>query len=213
MHPTTPLNIALAGDHSLNLHALAFLLRQQGSFRVVSISKNMGQLMSSITDSRREDYPQIVLLDINFDLCQAAGIVSFLKSAHPGVRLAALGLTRDGQAISRLRELGVDGYIFKNSEPAELEEMLWQLAAHGAVEPSSRGVDSTVWSAVTPTERRFFRLAMSEASNEDIRRTLKLCESTFNRLVAGIYRQFGVRSRDGLVVALYRNRFMVMDDI
>jgi len=226
MEPTAPINIALAGDHALNLHALASLLGQQNSFRIISISKDVTRLSSSIAFGGQEKYPQIVLLDINFDLFLAAGIISFLKASHPDIHIVALGLTKDRAAVQRIHTMGADSYLPKNSSPEELEKVLRQVAQPGKnTMPQSVGQPATAdpvesndtaiaaWPPVTPTERRYFRLAMSEASHQDIRRSLKLCESTFTRLVTALYRRFGVSSRDGLVLALYRNRFMIMDDL
>ncbi|HVU98328.1 MAG TPA: hypothetical protein VHE34_24055 [Puia sp.] len=221
-HPA--IHIALAGDHALNLHALASLLRPESGFRVVSISKDIRELEDSIVRGGVELYPAIVLLDVNFDLHRAAGLISFVKGGCPTVRLAALGLTRDREAILRLLQLGIDCYLPKNSDPEQLEEALRKLACNGNYttplmeqafggigEP--RPVAAGAWPPVTVSQRRFFRLAMSEASDEDIRRRMNLCHSTFTQLVARVYRLFGVRTRDGLVLALYRNRFMIMDDL
>jgi DNA-binding NarL/FixJ family response regulator len=215
------INVALAGDYALNLHALATLLPKQRGFRVVSINRDVRELEHSLAFGGAGEYPAIVLLDINFDLHRAAGFISFLKSRCPAIRLAALGLTRDREAILRLLQLGVDCYIPKNSDPEQLVEVLRKLACNGdcttplmeqavgGPEPAAVGA----WPAVTVSERRFFRLAMSEASDDDIRRRMNLCQSTFTQLAAKVYRLFGVRSRDGLVLALYRNRFMIMDDL
>jgi len=210
---TATLNIALAGDHALNLHALASLLGQHGGFRVTSISKNASQLNNSIALGGREQYPQVVLLDINFDLHLAVGIISFLRTTHPDIRIAALGITKDHAAILRLRQMGIDSYIPKNSDPEDLEKVLRQITDTIKTPATTPQQDLKAWPSVTPTERRYFRLAMSEASHQDIRRTLKLPESTFTRLVKAVYRRFGVSTRDGLVLALYRSRFMIMDDL
>ena len=229
MEASVIINIALAGDHSLNLHALATLLRQQKGFRVVSISHDATQLGSSIALGGAEQYPSIVLLDINFDLHRAAGIISFLKGVHPPIRLAALGLTKDRGAILRLLQMGVDCYIPKNSDAEQLEDILRKIAGNGnyttplmeeafgravgraADEPNPTAVSA--WPSVTAAERRFFRLAMSEATDDEIRCRMNLCQSTFTRLVAKVYGLFGVHSRNGLVLALYRNRLVIMDDL
>jgi len=226
MPNTAPIRVALAGDHSLNLHALAILLQQQGAFHIVSISRDVCQLRDNLMLAGKERYPHIVLLDINFDLYRAAGIVSFLSGSHPGIRIAALGLTKDRRAILRLERMGVHGYIAKNSDPSEMENMLKRLSVKtgDSVEQNLEGSDvetgvgpdlsaAEEWHSVTPMERRYFRLAMSEASDEEIRRVMRVPQCEFGRFVARIYRQFGVRSSHGLVLALYRNRLMVLDDI
>src|SRR6185312_4689965 len=226
MPNTAPIRVALAGDHSLNLHALAILLQQQGAFHIVSISRDVCQLRDNLMLAGKERYPHIVLLDINFDLYRAAGIVSFLSGSHPGIRIAALGLTKDRRAILRLERMGVHGYIAKNSDPSEMENMLKRLSVKtgDSVEQNLEGSDvetgvgpdlsaAEEWHSVTPMERRYFRLAMSEASDEELRRVMRVPQCEFDRFVARIYRQFGVRSSHGLVLALYRNRLMVLDDI
>lgn len=246
--------IALAGDYSLNLHALATLLRPDNGFRVVSISKDTRELESNMVRGGTAEYPAVVLLDINFDLHRAAGFISFVKAAGPTIRLAALGLTRDPAAILRLLQLGGDCYIPKNSTPEQLVDALRNLVRNGncttplmeqafgsigddgsgpvaadggpvaassqpaavggqPVAAGSKRIELGAWPTVTAAERRFFRLAMSEASDEDIRRRMNLCSSSFTQLAAKVYRLFGVRSRDGLVLALYRKRLVIRDDL
>ncbi|HEV9037770.1 MAG TPA: response regulator [Puia sp.] len=239
------IHVALVGDHALNLHALAFLLREQRGFRVVSISRDVTQLRGSLEFAGKEFHPHVVLIDTNFDLHRAGVIISFLGRSHPEIRVAALGLTNDRRAIRCLLQMGLHGYIAKNSDPNKLESMLRRLAAgegetdagkadmasmtsvqdRGSVigqmrgnlapegESDAGGLSVQGWPAVTVMERRYFRLTMAEAPEEDIRRSMRLPQSEFGRLVAGIHRQFGVRSSHGLVLALYRNRFIVMDDI
>src|SRR5579872_4058956 len=131
MKPLQNLNIALTGDHSLNLHALAHLLGEDTGFRVVSINRDVSQLSGSIALGGPEHYPHIVLLDINFDLYRVVSIISFLKASHPEIRLAALGSTKDQAVIRRLQDLGVDGYIPKNSDPNQLEHILRKIIQNG----------------------------------------------------------------------------------
>jgi DNA-binding NarL/FixJ family response regulator len=218
--------IALAGDYALNLHALATLLRPENGFRVVSINRNKHELEDNLVRGGKEQAPGIVLLDINFDLHRAVGIISFLKTARPAIRVAALGLTRDPAAIQRLSQWGVTCYIPKNSEPGQLRDALRKLAdnANYTTPAMKTALDGIVaggterepvgdWPDATASEQRFFRLALSDRSDEDIRRKMNLCPSTFMKLAAKVYRLFGVRSRDGLVLALYRIRFVIRDDL
>ena len=219
--------IALVGDHSLNLHALAILLNDERGFRIVSISKTASQLATSIALSDAEHYPDLVLLDTNFDLHGALCTISCLRGLQPAIPLAVLGLTKDPAAILRLRVMGVQGYIPKNTDPADFEDILRHIARKGHEgEPTIRhseppsAMDSHIadfpinaWPSITATERRYFRLAMTEISDDDIRRTMRLPQSEFGKLVAGVHRQFGVTSTHGLVLALYRQRFIVTDNI
>lgn len=280
------INVALAGDHALNLHALASLFHALPGIRVVSISRSPATLIRNISassaifvpgsisgpasapvlssvpvhaptpkpDSTRalatvsftDCYPNIVLLDVNFELRPATQVINFIKKSHPAIRLIVLGLTRDEEAIARIFRSGADRYLPKNSDPLILEHAIREIATAPSSAPASvpsaaspapaittipaacnavsdqrpladREPDYnpafSTWPTVTDTEYRYFKLAISDVSNEDIRKKLQICESSYTRLMQQTYDRFNVRSRDGLAVALFKQRWLVRDDL
>ncbi|HVS97689.1 MAG TPA: hypothetical protein VHE54_14445 [Puia sp.] len=244
MPDSATIRVALVGDHSLNLHALAILLQEQRGFRVVSISKTASQLTNSIALSDADRHPDLVLLDSNFDLYGAVHMICCLRGLQPAIPLAVLGLTKDHAAILRLRVMGVQAYIPKNSDPAAFEAVLRRIArkenesafstgrflgqlqppieddavaardnAWPPIEDDAVAAHDSAWPPTSAAHRQYFRLAMSEISDEDIRRMMRLPQSEFGKLVTGMHRQFGVASTHGLVLALFRQRFVVMDDL
>lgn len=203
------INIALAGDHALNLHALASLFSSLLDFRITSISRNVQMLSYSISTSGGGSYPRIVVLDVNFELRPALEVIRFIRKAHSDMAVIVLGLTSDEKAITKLFRSGADRYLPKNVDPDVLEHSIRNVAVDAA--PAERQDDPLP--AITEMEYRYFRLAISDVSNEDIRKRLKICESSYIRLVGQAYRRFNVRSRDGLAVALFKHRWMVRDDL
>lgn len=215
------INIALAGDHALNLHALASLFSSLLDFRITSISRNVHMLSHSLGASGGGSYPRIVVLDVNFELRPAVEVIRFIKKAHSDMAVIVLGLTSDEKAIAKLFRSGADRYLPKNVDPDVLEHSIRNVAVETppAVAPIGNGAESpaapgdTPLPAITEMEYRYFRLAISDVTNEDIRKRLKICESSYIRLVGQAYRRFNVRSRDGLAVALFKHRWMVRDDL
>lgn len=219
------INIALAGDHALNLHALASLFSSLLDIRITSISRNVRTLRDSIGSSGGGSYPRIVVLDVNFELRPAIEVIRFIKKAHSDISVIVLGLTRDEKAITKLFRTGADHYLPKNVDPAVLEHSIRNAATaslptetpadppavNASQRPGPQG-DAPL-PAVTEMEYRYFRLAISDVSNEDIRHRLNICESSYVRLVGQAYRRFNVRSRDGLAMALFKHRWMVRDDL
>jgi DNA-binding NarL/FixJ family response regulator len=277
------INVALAGDFALNLHALASLFHPLPGIRVVSISRNPALLVRTLTapapapstsaaapatsapapsastpapsasasassasapalsastvasavfasaapapafgsatlldSSATPVYPHVVLLDVNFELRPATQVITFIKNSHPNIRLIVLGLTRDEEAIARLFRAGADRYLPKNADPRLLEQAIREVVACDA-ESFSHATPTapafSPWPTITDTEYRYFKLAISDVSNEDIRKKLRICESSYTRLVQQTYDRFNVRSRDGLAVALFKQRWLVRDDL
>lgn len=201
------INVALAGDHALNLHALSSLLNLSTEIQVTAIC-NLRML------SRRLDavFPDVVILDVNFELRPVMEAIRLLKTGRSSPGVIVLGLTRDEEAIGRLLEMGADRYVAKDADPEVLLNNICEMSVGCAGDRQERPA-YPAWPVVTDTEYRYFRLAITELSNDVIRQKLNICQSSFERLVMQIYRRFNVRSRDGLAVALFRNRWLVRDDL
>jgi DNA-binding NarL/FixJ family response regulator len=213
-------NVALVGDHTLNLHALAYTLRQSDDIRVTTISKSQ-QWIRQLAASPPTPFPDVVILDIHFQLRPAIQVIDAVKRPHPRTRVIVLSLTRDEQATDRLLHAGAECCLPKNADPQELDAAL-RTPTHAI--PAANGHPSagtrtnhpfsfTAWPPFTELEYRYFLLAASDASNEDIRNRLNLCESSYTRMTGQVYRRFDVRTRDGLVVALFQHRLLVRDDV
>jgi len=251
------INVALAGDFALNLHALASLFHPLPGIRVVSISRNPASLVRALSASgpasaasARESlsipaaalqspsaaaadpaaapvlgsaslldsssvpvYPQVVLLDVNFELRPATQVITFIKESHPTIRLIVLGLTRDEEAIDLLFRAGADRHLPKNADPLLLEQAIREVVACDITPSTQTAPAFSTWPTVTDAEYRYYKLAISDVSNADIRKTLRICDSCYTRLVQQTYDRFNVRSRDGLAVALFRQRWWVRDDL
>jgi len=116
MKGSESINLALVGDHALNLYALASLLHSSTGLQVISICKDLRTLQQALESPAAGSSPDVVVLDVNFELRPAMQIIRAVRTAHPGVGLVVLGLTRDKEAILRLMQLGAHRYIPKNSD-------------------------------------------------------------------------------------------------
>jgi DNA-binding NarL/FixJ family response regulator len=205
------INVALAGDHALNLHALASLFDPCSDIRMISIYRSLRMLNLAVGEGAL--YPDVLVLDVNFELRPVVEAISRVKAARSSTRVIVLGLTRDEEAIGRMLQMGADHYLPKNIHAETLVETIRMMSERDLAGSSCGSPGYSVWPIVTDMEYRFLRLALSEVSNDEIRRKLKICESSFNRMVKQVYRRFEVQSRDGLAVALFRRRWIVRDDL
>ena len=119
--------IALADDHVLLRNGLAGLLNEL-NYEVVFEADNGKQFIEKI---KTHTAPQLVLMDINMPEMDGYDTTLWLKKNHPQVKVLALSMFNDENAIIRMMKNGAKGYILKDSSPAELKAALQALETKG----------------------------------------------------------------------------------
>ncbi len=123
MKPT----IALADDHILLRNGLAALL-QDLDYEVVFEADNGKQFIDKL---KTHTPPQVALMDINMPEMDGYDTTLWLKKNHPEVKVLALSMYDDENAIIRMLKNGAKGYILKDSDPSELKAAIQALITKG----------------------------------------------------------------------------------
>ena len=109
-------NIVLTDDHVLLRNGLASLVKSLG--HEVYFEANNGKDL--IAKLNPEKIPDIILLDINMPEMDGYETASWLKENHPEIKVLALTMYDNENAIIRMLNCGAKGYILKDSDPDEL---------------------------------------------------------------------------------------------
>ena len=108
---------ALVDDHVLLRNGLANLLRNL-DHEVLFEADNGKMLMDKID---KNNLPDVVLMDINMPQMDGYDATLWLARNHPSVKVLALSMYDDENAIIRMIRNGARGYILKDSDPSELK--------------------------------------------------------------------------------------------
>ena len=73
---------------------------------------------------KEEKKPDIILLDIKMPEMDGIEVTDKVKALYPDVKILILSMHDDEHLISHLIEKGVNGYLFKNSDPEDVEEAI-----------------------------------------------------------------------------------------
>src|SRR5438477_4459928 len=119
--------IALADDHVLLRKGLADLVTKQG-FNVLFQADNGEELIEKL---KTNSEPDIVLLDINLPKKDGYETALWLKRNKPGIKILALSMYDDENAIIRMLKNGARGYILKDAEPADLKAAIDSVLTKG----------------------------------------------------------------------------------
>ena len=184
-------SIALADDHVLLRNGLANLLREL-DYDVLFEADNGKDFLEKLKDHHA---PQIALMDINMPGMDGYQTTLHLKQHFPEIKVLALSMYDDENAIIRMLRNGAKGYILKDSDPAELKNALQALLHKGFYhsdlvtgklihtinnmdEPEHITIKSVL--GLNPKEIEFLKLVCTEKTYKEIADEMHLSHRTID---------------------------------
>jgi DNA-binding NarL/FixJ family response regulator len=208
-------NIALADDHVLLRNGLANLIRNFG--HEVVFEANNGEDMIKYIQVGKE--PDLILMDINMPVKDGYETAAWLKNNYPGIKVLALSMLDDENAIIRMIKNGARGYVLKESEPAELRDAInavlqkgfyYSEMVTGRLVHSISGVDDESQNSqqviqLTEREIEFLKLACTEMTYKEIAAKMYLSPRTIDGYRDALFLKLDIKTRTGLVIYAIKN--------
>jgi two-component system, NarL family, invasion response regulator UvrY len=209
-------SIALADDHVLLRKGLANLLKELG-YHVLFEADNGKDFMEKLKSSA---IPDIALMDINMPMMDGYDTTHWLKINYPLVKVLALSMYDDENAIIRMLRSGAKGYILKDSDPSELKDALHALVTKGFYhselvtgklihtinhldEPAHASVKNML--GLNEREIEFLKLVCTEMTYKEIAEQMFLSPRTIDGYRDNLFEKLQLKSRVGLVLFTIKN--------
>ena len=210
--------IALVDDHILLRNGLAALVTKLGH-KVLFEANNGKEFISQID---KDNLPDIILLDINMPEMDGYETAQWIKINQPTIKVLALSMYDNENAIIRMLRHGSRGYILKDSEPSELKLAIHSVLTKGyyyndlvsgRLVKAINSIDETdkdvvVINTLNEREIEFLKYACTELTYKEIAE--KMCCSL--RTVDGyrdfVYTKLNIKTRVGLAVYAIRNKYV-----
>jgi two-component system invasion response regulator UvrY len=213
--------IALADDHVLLRNGLANLLKDL-EYEVVWEADNGAELLEKL---RVSAVPEIILMDINMPRMDGYDTTRWLKENHPDIRVLALSMYDDENAIIRMLKCGARGYILKDSDPAELKLAIHSVLTKGFYdselvtgklihtinhldEPGHASVKNLL--GLNEREIEFLKLVCTEMTYKEIAGQMCLSPRTIDGYRDALFEKLNLKSRVGLVLFSIKNGIIKM---
>jgi two-component system, NarL family, invasion response regulator UvrY len=208
--------IALADDHVLLRNGLANLLREF-DYDVLFEADNGEDFIKKI---KSYGVPDLVLMDINMPVMDGYDTTSWLKKNLPQVKVLALSMYDDENAILRMLKSGAKGYILKDADPSELKSALSAILTKGfyyselvtgKLIHTINNLDNPEGSSVkdlfglNDKEIEFIKLTCTELTYKEIAEKMFLSPRTIDGYRDNIFEKLGLKSRVGLVLFAIKN--------
>jgi two-component system, NarL family, invasion response regulator UvrY len=210
------IQVALVDDHVLLRNGLASVVKSFGNYEVLFEANNGKHFTEQL---RAGLVPDIMLLDINMPEMDGYETAIWLKKHHPEIRVLALSMYDNENAIIRMFKAGAKGYILKDSEPTELRcaldsimrkgfyysEMVTGRLIHTISKLDEEESDLNQLVHLNEREIEFLKLACTEMTYKEIADKMCLSPRTIDGYRDALFEKLGVKTRVGLVMYAIRN--------
>ena len=176
--------VLLVDDHPVVRAGLRFLLEQDGRIRVVGEAATGREAVRLAAELR----PDVTLMDLSLPDVGGLEATRAIKERDPAARVLIVSMHGDGEHVLGMLDAGIDGYLLKQSPPAELRDGVLRVhAGERVLHP--RVVDALVAratgrsaappvEALTEREREVLGLLAEGATSKEIAAALGLAAKT-----------------------------------
>lgn len=207
------ISIALVDDHVLLRNGLAGMLRESG-YNVLFEADNGKEFIEKLSSAGE---PVIALLDINMKVMDGYATAAHIKKNYPDMKVLALSMYDDEEAIIKMLKNGARGYVLKDSHPSDLKAAIDSIVSKGFYysemvtgrlmrsiidEP---GQDTIEEDKLTDREVEFLKLAATELTYKEIAERMHLSPRTIDGYRDDLFAKLNIKSRVGLVIYAIKN--------
>lgn len=208
-------NIVLIDDHVLLRNGLANLVRDLG-YAVLFEADNGKDFIEKL---KPRFLPDIVLLDINMPMMDGYDTANWLKKFYPGIKVLALSMNDNENAVIRMIKAGAKGYILKDTDPSELKTALHHLISkgfyysemvtgkliHAINDPANQDNTTSGIVELNDKEQDFLRQVCTELTYKEIAEKMSVSPRTVDHYRDNLFEKLNVKTRVGLVMYAIRN--------
>ena len=209
--------VMIADDHSLIREGIKQLLEFDGSIQVVAEAANGIECLDILEDSM----PDILLLDINMPEKNGLEVLIEIKKKEYDVKVLILTVHNELEYLLKAVDIGVDGYILKDSKSAELKRAIQSvLSGENYIQASlipalnnrlaNRDIDKDKIDLLTSRELEVLIQVASGMINKEIATSLNISERTVKNHVSNIFKKIDVSDRTQAAVFAIKNNIITI---
>lgn len=207
--------VMIADDHSLIREGLKQLLEFDGSIEIVGEASNGVECLEKLDDVN----PEVLLLDINMPEKNGIEVLKEMKTKDYPIKVLILTVHNELEYLIEAIEIGVDGYILKDSQSAELKKAIQAvLEGENYIQPSlipalnnqlvNRDIEKDKINLLTNRELEVLIQVANGMFNKEIATNLNISERTVKNHISNIFKKIDVSDRTQAAVFAIKNNII-----
>ena len=161
----------------------------------------------------------LMLLDINMPKMNGLEVLKALKDRKSKVKVLVLTVHNETEYLMKAVDIGINGYVLKDSESAELKKAIFTIAdGETYIQPSlipalnskmiQKNEDELKIDALTKREMEVLKEMAVGKFNRDIAKEMKISERTVKNHISSIFKKLEVTDRTQAAVFAIRNNII-----
>lgn len=211
------IKVMLADDHILMREGIRQLIEFDGTIEVIEEANDGEECIEKLLNSK----PDVLLLDINMPKKNGLEVLEEIRKKNIKVRVLILTVHNEVDYLLKAVDIGVDGYILKESESTVLMKAINSLASGEVyIQPQlvpllndrlvSRDVDKDKIDSLTNRELQVLVKVANGLSNKEIAVSLDITERTVKNHISNIFRKIDVSDRTQAAVFAIKNDLITL---
>ena len=210
-------NILIVDDSALMRRLISDIIKSDDRFTVKDFAMNGLEALDLIVKNYRAY--DAVILDINMPKMNGLEVLKALKDRKSKVKVLVLTVHNETEYLMKAVDIGINGYVLKDSESAELKKAIFTIAeGETYIQPSlipalnskmiQKNEDELKIDALTKREMEVLKEMAVGKFNRDIAKEMKISERTVKNHISSIFKKLEVTDRTQAAVFAIRNNII-----
>jgi len=209
------IRVLIADDHSMVRQGIKRILELEGDIIVIAQASNGDEAVKLA----REYRPDVVLMDINMPGTTGLQAIKELKQDKNAYKVIVLTIHQDREYLFKTLQMGAEGYVLKDAEPAVLVEAIRNVnGGESYIQPNMtrelvrefnrvtlHEKDKADENALTPREIEVLELIAEGMINKEIAKQLYISEKTVKNHVSNIFKKLNVSDRTQAAIYAFKH--------
>lgn len=202
----------ITDDHAMIREGIKRLLEFDGDIKVIAEAGDGEECLELL----KEMNPDVLLLDINMPKKNGIEVLEKLREDKNPLKVLMLTVHNEVEYLVKAVDIGVNGYILKDSESAELKKAIETVInGENYIQPSlipmlnarlvSRDTDKDKIEQLTKRELEVLIKVANGMFNKEIAISLDISERTVKNHISNIFKKIQVSDRTQAAVFAIRN--------
>lgn len=206
------IKVMITDDHILMREGIKQLLEFDGEIEVIAEASDGEECLEKLKTIN----PEVLLLDINMPKKNGIEVLESIRNQKLKIKVLILTVHNEIEYLLKAVDIGVDGYILKDSESAELKRAIVTVVEGESYIQSSlipalnsrliaRDVDKEKIDSLTKRELEVLVQVANGMFNKEIANALNISERTVKNHLSNIFKKIDVSDRTQAAVFAIKN--------
>lgn len=206
------IRVLIADDHKMVREGIKQLIEFDGTIEVIGQAGDGKECLECL----KEQLPDVLLLDINMPDMNGIEVLRYIREKNIDINVLILTVHNEVEYLVNAVDIGVDGYLLKDSEANELKKaILTVYNGENYIQPNlipllnsrliNRDIDKDKLESLTNREVEVIKFIAKGMLNKEIATALGISERTVKNHISNIFKKIDVGDRTQAAVFAIKN--------